>query len=139
MSKFTVTPVGADQPLAFEVAIPPSWQADTSSGAPQFTIPGAETRLLTFAAVMPNGDADARMAKAIDMQYDDDDGKPGNQRVELSGGRVWIVRHELEVIHARMFVPFEGGVLMGVAMVTPEAAGHLPEIRTAFESITIRP
>ena len=59
------------------------------------------------------------------------------ERTELSGGRVWIARQEGENLHARMFVPYPGGVVMGVAILGAEGAGALPEVRAAFETLAI--
>lgn len=135
MSKYSVMPVGETTPISVEVAIPSGWTVDSSSpDGPTFQIPGAEVRQLTINALALGGDAEARMAKAIRMQYDD---AAGAERSELSGGRVWMVRRENVVDHARMFVPYDGGVVMGVAIVTHASADRLPAIKQAFETIAV--
>ncbi|MBK9035440.1 MAG: hypothetical protein IPL61_29985 [Myxococcales bacterium] len=135
MSKFTLN-VDGEPPVAVELAVPAGWKADTSAAAPDgpsWTTPGA--RLLMLAAIAPSGgDDEVRMRKAIRMQYDDGEGA---ERTELAGGRVWMVRTEGENLHARMFVPYERGVVMGVAMMAADASAQLPAIRAAFETLTI--
>ncbi|MCC6522307.1 MAG: hypothetical protein IT373_06580 [Polyangiaceae bacterium] len=127
-------PAGA--PVTIEVAIPPGWTEEPGRpDEPRLAIAGATARLLTFAALELRGDAAARMEKAIALQYGAD--AAGVERSDLPGGRVWMVAREPENLHARLFVPFEGGVLMGVAILAREAESRLPEVRTAFESIAI--
>lgn len=135
MHKYNVTPVGDTVPISIQVAIPSDWSEDTSSpDGPTFQIPGVEVRQLTINALSLRGDSDERMAKAISMQYDDG---AGADRSNLSGGRVWMVRREKVVDHARMFVPYDEGVVMGVAFLAHASADRLPAIKQAFDTITV--
>ncbi|MBI4955375.1 MAG: hypothetical protein HY908_25355 [Myxococcales bacterium] len=135
LRQYRIAPPGG-APVTIEVAIPPGWTEEPGSpGEPRFGISDANARLLTFAALELLGDAAARMKKAIAAQYGAEAG--ALERRDLPGGRVWIVAREAENLHARLFVPFEGGVLMGVAILAREAESRLPEIRAAFESIAI--
>lgn len=135
MQTFRVTPVGDTAALSVEMTVPSGWTVDTSSpDGPTFQIPGAEIRQLTINALTLGGDPEARMAKAIRMQYDDG---ADARRSELPGGRVWMVRRENTVDHARMFVPYDGGVVMGVAILAHASADRLPAIQQAFETIAI--
>ena len=135
MSRFTVD-VDGEPPVPVALVVPADWEPDTSTAAPHgpsWKLRGA--RLLMLAAVSPGGDDDeARMRKAIRMQYGDADGA---ERRESSGGRVWVVRTEGDNLHARMFVPYARGVVMGVAMMEADARARLPDIRAAFETLTI--
>jgi hypothetical protein len=135
MQTFRVTPVGDTAQLSVEMMVPSGWTVDTSSpDGPTFQIPGAEIRQLTINALTLGGDPEARMAKAIRMQYEDG---ADARRSELSDGRVWMVRRESAVDHARMFVPYDGGVIMGVAILTHASADRLPAIQQAFETIAV--
>jgi hypothetical protein len=135
MRKYNITPIGDTAPISIEVAIPSDWIEDASSPeGPEFQIPGVEVRVLTINALLIRGDAEARMAKAIRMQYAD--GADAERR-DLSGGRVWMVRREKVVDHARMFVPYDEGVVMGVAILTHASADRLPAIQQAFDTITV--
>ena len=135
MTRFILN-VDGEPPVTVALAVPAGWKPDTSSAAPDgpsWNAPGS--RLLMLAAVSPGGDdAEVRMRKAIRMQYGDADGA---ERVELGGGRVWVVRTEGDNLHARMFVPYAHGVVMGVAMMAADARARLPDIRAAFETLTI--
>jgi hypothetical protein len=113
------------------MATPTGWIADTSDPvAPVFEVEGV--RLLSLPRLRSTGDAAARMAMAIKLQYLD---AAGVKREELSGGRVWMVKTEENRIHARTFVPFDSGVLMAVALVRKEGADRLGEIRRAFDTV----
>ena len=132
MSKFTLN-VDGEPPVAVTLAVPGGWSLDGSMTDPAWKREGA--LMLSLAAVSPSGDDDAaRVARAIKMQYD---AVADTERTELSGGRVWIARQEGENLHARMFVPYLGGVVMGVAILGAEGAGALPEVRAAFETLAI--
>ena len=135
---FKLSVVGEDTPVAVQLAVPSSWSEDTTStqAEPRWTMAGA--RLLSLAAISPRGDdAATRMSKAIKMQYGD---AAGVERVDLPEGRVWMVQHEGENIHARMFVPFDRGVVMGVAILAQDGAGQLPVIKQAFDTLkTVAP
>jgi hypothetical protein len=106
MSKFTLN-VDGEPPVAVTLAVPGGWSLDGSMPDPAWRRDGA--LMLSLAAVSPSGDDDAaRVARAIKMQYD---AVADTERTELSGGRVWIARQEGENLHARMFVPYPGGVV----------------------------
>ena len=132
---YKVTALGAYAPITVELAVPAKWtEGEADLAGPQFKIPGTDTMLLGLAALGLTGDTPAeRVAKAIKAQYGD---AQDAVRTELSGGRVWVVQTE-PVVHARMFVPFADGVLMGVAILPPRSADHLPAIRAAFDTLAI--
>lgn len=122
---YEVTAVGADTPVKLELTVPSAWKVDTSDrNGPVIEVPGAMH--VGFGALM------LPMDKSISLQYDDD---AQLERLELSGGRLWISETSPDRVHARMFVPFEGGTLMGVAMLRDDE--RVPEIRAAFETIVI--
>jgi len=68
------------------------------------------------------------------MQYDE---VGADERTDLPDGRVWIAHQDGENLHARMFVPYPGGVVMRVAILGPDGAGALPEVRAAFETLRV--
>mgnify|MGYP001210283797 CR=1 FL=1 len=131
MTKFTLN-VDGEPPVAVELAVPSGWRAD---GSPDPTWSREGALMLSLVAVSPSGDDDqARVNRAIRMQYD---AVGADERTDLPDGRVWIAHREGENLHARMFVPYPGGVVMGVAILGAEGAGALPEVRAAFETLTI--
>jgi hypothetical protein len=135
MTTYHLSNTGSDLPVTVEIAIPPAWTADpiATPDAPMWKLAGA--RLLSLVAISPRGDDDAtRVGKAIKMQYDD---LTGAERVDLPDGRVWISARDGENQHARLFVPFADGVVMGVAILEVESAGQLPAIRAVFDTIKI--
>ena len=130
MHRFTLT-IPGEPSVTVELAVPAGWAPDTSGPEPAWKLDGVP--MLMLAAISPTGDDDAtRVRKAIRMQYGDDAG-----RVDLSGGRVWMQVQEGDNLHARIFVPYPGGVVMGVAMIGAGGTGKLAEIRTAFETLTV--
>lgn len=131
MTKFTLN-VDGEPPVAVELAVPSGWRADGGAD-PAWSRDGA--LMLSLAAVSPSGDDDAaRVNRAIRMQYDT---VGADERTDLPDGRVWIAHREGENLHARMFVPYPGGVVMGVAILGAEGAGALPEVRAAFDTLKI--
>ena len=135
MKTYSITPVGDTTAISVAIAVPAGWtEASSSPEGPRFEIPGAEVRVLTVNALALRGDADARMAKAIRMQYDDG---AGAERSDLAGGRVWMIRHDRAVDHARMFVPYDGGVIMAVAILAHASGGQLSAIKQAFETLAV--
>jgi hypothetical protein len=62
---------------------------------------------------------------------------PDAKREDLPDGRVWMVGTLGENAVARLYVPFDGGVVMGGATIPKGAGDRLPEIRKVFETITI--
>ncbi len=132
MTKFTLN-VDGEPPVAVEFAVPAGWSADPSMPDPAWKRAGA--RLLSVVAVAPSGgDDEVRVRKAIRMQYDE---VGADERTDLPDGRVWIAHQDGENLHARMFVPYPGGVVMGVAILGPDGAGALPEVRAAFETLRV--
>lgn len=134
MSKFQLE-TGGGPPVAVAMAVPPAWGVDPAG--PAFTVPGVAGGMVSLAALDLRGDAAERMQTAIAMQYGEGERAKDVQRTELSGGRVWVERTELRMVHARMFVPSPRGVVMGVALVPHAAAPRLPELRQVFETLTI--
>lgn len=137
MQTYTIAGDGSET-VKIQVAIPASWTADTSDpDAPTFKISGAQVRRLTFAALTSlRGDAKEQMATAIKLQFGDG---AGAERQDLPDGRVWMSGSLGTNRHARMFVPYEGGVLMAIALLAKDSGGKLPEIRSVFETIKVVP
>lgn len=131
MSTFTLS-VDGEPPVTVEFAVPAGWSPDTSGSDPAWQRAGA--LLLSVVAVSPSGDDEVRMRKAIRMQYGE---VADGERTDLGDGRVWIARQEGENLHARMFVPYAGGVVMGVAILGPDGAGALSEVRAAYDTLRV--
>lgn len=137
MKTYTIAGDGSDT-VKIQVAIPASWTADTSDPeTPRFKISGAQVRDLAFATKTSlRGDAKEQMATAIKHQFGDG---AGTEREDLPDGRVWMSGTLGTNLHARMFVPYEGGVLMAIALLAKDSGGKLPEIRSVFETIKVVP
>lgn len=131
MTRFSLP--GDDAPVDVELTVPAHWELRPTADGPQWRFEGA--LLCTVTAISPRGDDDAaRVARAITMQYDDD---AEADRVALSNGRVWVARPDGDNLHARMFVPYPGGVVMGVVILEGSAAAQLPAVKAAFETLAI--
>lgn len=130
MASFTLN-VPGDAPVTVDFAVPAGWKPDPAGPPASWQVAGVP--MVMLAAVSPLGDDEAaRLARAISMQYGDG---AGAERAELSGGRVWMARPDGDNLHARLFVPYANGVVMGVAFVSP--GGPLAAIRAAFETIRV--
>jgi hypothetical protein len=118
--------------------IPAAWTETLSTrGAPSFAIPGKSGSPPAITALgIDRPDAEARIEKAMELQYGA--GTPDVTRAPLDGGRVWAIREEAHVLHARMFVPAPHGVVMAVALVKHEEAARLPEIEAAFRTVRVQ-
>ncbi len=131
MSKLTLTEAGdATNKVTVELSVPADWRTEPQEPA-SWKMDGA--RELSLAVVEPGGNDNAtRVAKAIKMQYGD---LAGATRNEYPDGRAWISRPEGDNTHARMFVPYAGGVVMGVAVLSDSA--KLDGVKAAFETLKI--
>lgn len=131
MSKHALTVVGADDKVTVELAIPPSWTTDAAD-PPSWKADGAR---LSLAAVSPTGSDDAtRITKAIAMQYAD---PSGATRTAYPDGRVFLSQPEGATLHARMFVPYPGGIVMAVALLSDPS--KLASVKAAFETLKLAP
>lgn len=128
MANFTLTEAGDDTNKAtVELVVPSSWQPD--AGPASWKMAGA--RMLSVALVSPRGSSDAaRVEKAIKLQ-DLADGT----RSAYPDGRVWVAKQDGANLHARMFVPYPGGVAMGIAVLSD--ASKLDAVKAAFETLKI--
>ncbi|HTJ45100.1 MAG TPA: hypothetical protein VL463_23490 [Kofleriaceae bacterium] len=135
MSTFHLKPNSNAPSIAVTMAVPSTWTA--APDQPVFTLPGLDGGRITLAALELKGDESERIQTAIELQYGEGDAAKDAQRTELSGGRVWMERKELRMIHARVFVPYDRGVVMGVALIPHAAAQRLPEIRRVFETLAV--
>ena len=119
--------------------IPGTWTEKLESdGAPSFSVPG-KTGFFppTIAALgIDLPDTAARMEKAMELQYGA--GTPGVTRTVLPDGRIWAVRSEETVIHARMFIPAPHGVVMAVAFVKPTEAALLANIEEVYQTVRVQ-
>jgi hypothetical protein len=119
-------------PVAVSLSIPSGWTDGRDAGT--FTVPGlGGGSRISLAALSLSGDTAERVNAAIDAQFEE--GKA--ERTDLGGGRAWVQQTESARVHARVFVPYDGGVVMGAAILRGDAADRLPEIRGVFE--TLRP
>lgn len=135
VSKFQLD-TGAGAPrVGVAMAVPPAWHVDPEG--PEFVVPGVDGGMISLAALDLKGTDVERMTVAIAMQFGEGERAADEQRRELPGGRVWIERKELRMVHARIFVPYPRGVVMGVALVPHAAAARVDEIRKVFETLTI--
>jgi hypothetical protein len=117
--------------------IPAAWTETLSAGgAPSFEIPGKTGTPPTITAIgIARPDDAARIEQAMALQYGT--GTPDVTRTPLDGGRVWAVRKEPSVVHARMFLPTPHGVVMAVAIVKHAEADRLAEIEAAFRTVRV--
>jgi hypothetical protein len=135
MKTFTLNVTGGDAPVKITADVPSGWSADTSDpDQVTFKVSGAANTDVAFLAIAPGRDPAKRLDKAIEMQFG---GTPEAKREDLSDGRVWMSGPLGENTHARIFVPFDGGVVMGVVTQPKESADRLPEIRKVFETIKV--
>jgi hypothetical protein len=122
--------------------VPGTWKTTVEKdGSPSFELPGGTSFFPpTLVFLTPAGDDDAALMKnTIRLQFDDAD-LAAARREDLAGGRVWIAHTRADGhVHARLFIPAPAhkGVVMCVAMLKPELAGQLPDIRTMCESVTV--
>jgi hypothetical protein len=131
MSKFTLSEAGDDSnKVTVELTVPGNWQS-AGDNPPSWKMDGA--RMLSLAVVDPGGnDNAARVQDTIKMQYDD---LTGATRNDYPDGRVWIAQKEGAMVHARMFVPYAKGVVMGIAMLSD--ASKVDGAKAAFETLKI--
>ncbi len=132
MSKFTLAEAGNESnKVTVEFAVPASWSKDPSGPQPSWKTDGAVT--LTLVTVDAGGSNDAeRIAHAAKMQFED---QPAPTRTEYPDGRVFMTQPDGNRTHARMFVPYPGGVVMGFAMLTDKS--KLDGVKAAFETIKV--
>jgi hypothetical protein len=118
--------------------IPAAWTETLSArGVPSFAIPGKSGTPPTITALgIERPEVEARLEKAMELQYGA--GTPEVTRTPLDGGRVWAVRKEANVVHARMFVPAPHGVVMAVALVKHAEAARLAEIEAVFRTVRVQ-
>jgi len=124
-------------PAVVTADIPASWRATLSPrGGPSFAIDGLVGAPPAITAIRSDHpDPVARIEEAMALQYGA--GTPGVTRTALPGGRVWAVRREAAVTHARMFVPAPGGVVMAVAIVVHAQADRLAELKAVFDTVRV--
>lgn len=124
-------------PVTVTAEIPAAWTETLSArGAPSFAIPGKTGAPPAITAIgIDRPEAAARLEQAMELQYGA--GTPEVTRTPLDGGRVWAVRKEPSVVHARMFLPTPDGVVMAVAIVKHAEADRLGEIEAAFRTVRV--
>jgi len=117
--------------------IPEAWTETLSArGAPTFAVPGKTGAPPAITAIgIAQPEPAARVEAAMELQYGA--GTPGVTRASLEGGRVWAVRSEESVVHARLFVPAPDGVVMAVAIVRHEEGARLAEIEAVFGTVRV--
>jgi hypothetical protein len=120
--------------------IPGTWTEKLEfDGAPAFSVPGNSgffpPSITALGIDLP--DTAARMEKAMELQYGA--GTPGVTRTVLDDGRIWAIRSEETIIHARMFIPAPHGVVMAVAFVKPTEAALLANIEEVYQTVRVQP
>lgn len=134
---FTLTSTGADLSVKFTANIPSDWTIEKEPDAINFKVPGIDRILpcVSIVSISPHARSEAeRFAKVIGYQFDS---TPNAKREDLPDGRVWMSDVTDRNVHARMFIPYEGGVVMGIAMCMKDAEKKLPEIRAVLETIKV--
>ena len=130
---FTLTPTGGDMPVKVTASIPSSWKVSKNGDDVSFNVGNGEA-IVGLTAIAPNGDAGERLTKAIKAQFGD---SANAKREDLPDGRVWVSETDDKNAHGRMFVPTDDAVVMGLAVLPPEQASKLPEMRKVFETIKV--
>ena len=132
MSKFTLAEAGNESnKVTVEFAVPASWSPSSSGPQPSWKADGAA--MLQLVVANAGGDDNAtRIANVAKMQFED---QPAPTRTDYPDGRVWMTQPDGNRIHARMFVPYAGGVVMGFAMLTDKS--KLDGVKAAFETLKI--
>jgi hypothetical protein len=133
-SKLTLVEQGNEtNKVNVEMAVPAGWQPDSSHPA-SWKIDGAF--MLELVVIDPGGkDNASRLDHAIRMQFDKDAKVTRN---DYPDGRAWIWETQPNGnLHARMFVPYAGGVVMGVAILTDKT--KLDGVKAAFETLKVVP
>lgn len=133
VSKFTLVEAGDDtNKVNVEMAVPSSWKVDDSiKGGPSWKLDGA--RMLSLVTISTGGhDAATRLDKAIKMQ-DLADGA----RTDYPDGRAWVTKQDGANVHSRMFIPYAGGVVMGVSLLADKS--KLDGVKAAFETLKVVP
>jgi hypothetical protein len=130
---FTLTPTGGDKPVKVTASIPSSWKVEKNGDDVSFNVGNGEA-MVGLTAIAPNGDAGERLTKAIKANFGD---SANAKREDLSDGRAWVSETDDKNAHGRMFVPTDDAVVMGFAMLPPEQASKLPEMRKVFETIKV--
>ena len=118
--------------------IPGTWTEKLEfDGAPAFSVPGNTGFFLPSITALGIDlpDTAVRMEKAMELQYGA--GTPGVTRTVLADGRIWAVRSEETVIHARMFIPAPHGVVMAVAYVKPSEGALLANIEEVYQTVRV--
>jgi hypothetical protein len=118
--------------------IPAAWTESLSArGAPSFTIAGKTGSPPTITAIgIDQPDVQARLERAMELQYGA--GTPGVIRTPLDGGRVWAVRKEANVVHARMFIPAPHGIVMAVAILKHQESARLAELEAIYRTVRVQ-
>lgn len=133
MSKFMLSEAGDDNnKVTVELAVPGDWQAGPADAHdPSWKMDGAKR--LALATVGPSGSDDAaRIEKTIKMNFDD---PKTATRATYPDGRVWVTEADGANLHARMFVPYAGGVAMGIALLSDKS--KLDSVKAVFETMKI--
>ncbi len=133
-TKVTLTDVSdPTNKVDVQLDVPASWTRDESSRDVSWKMDGAW--MLSLVTIDPGGkDTATRLEKAMKMQYED---LTKVKRQDYPDGRVWIAETNGTKVHARMFIPYPKGVVMGVAMLTD--ASKLDGVKAAFETLKIVP
>lgn len=116
------------------IHLPSSWKAEIGEkGEPKFSTSGIAGPVFGLVAIPTDeGEPAARIAQAFKWQYEDG---AGSRREQKPDGRLWASRIEGVLTHARMFVPVQGGVVMGVAMLRDVTESQLAEVKATFETL----
>ncbi len=122
--------------IKVSIQLPSSWKEQLGDkGELQFAVPSLTARSLGVLAIPTDaGDPAARVEQAFKWQYEAGDPVIREQKAD---GRLWASHAYGAMIHARMFVPAPGGVVMGVALLRDATEPQLAEVKATFETIQI--
>jgi hypothetical protein len=129
-------------PATVTARVPTGWHDHRldGTGSPEFTIDGADKFLTPAIVAYPPGygtgaDQKAWVESVIKLQYTEG---AGPTRTGLSHGRIWAQRRERSGdLRVCLFAPGPHGVIVGVAQISTDQLGRLPEIKAVFESISV--
>ena len=127
--------VAAQEPpggVAVTAEIPASWtESVDATGSARFAVPG----LGAFSKPAITAIASADLESTIRSQFGDDLARATRSD---RGGRTWIVATRATGhVHARLFAPVPGGVVIASVLLAPAEASKLPEIERAFGTVRV--
>jgi len=118
--------------------VPTTW-TETVAGRDtvELAVPGKTGSPLAITALGIDGpDVRARLEAAMALQYGA--AMSDVTRTPLDDDRVWAVREDESIVHARMFIPAPHGVVMAIAIVRREEVALLEGIAAVFRTVRVQ-